>query len=125
MIRGSVAVVGAEVPVTYEEFADSRLGALLRYAVMLTGDQQHGSSPSAPTAELLAAEPAPAGPLDVLLLGSDNRLRWQDRNRRAGTVMIIHVPGDRTRAYLAALRDDTLPAWIAANPAYVLNRAQR
>jgi RNA polymerase sigma-70 factor (sigma-E family) len=27
------------VPVTYEEFADSRLGALLRYAVMLTGDQ--------------------------------------------------------------------------------------
>jgi len=26
------------VPVTYEEFADSRLGALLRYAVMLTGD---------------------------------------------------------------------------------------
>ena len=27
------------MPVTYEEFADSRLGALLRYAVMLTGDQ--------------------------------------------------------------------------------------
>lgn len=26
------------MPVTYEEFADSRLGALLRYAVMLTGD---------------------------------------------------------------------------------------
>ncbi len=31
-------VVGAEVAVTYEEFADSRLSALLRYAVMLTGD---------------------------------------------------------------------------------------
>jgi len=26
------------VPVTYEEFVDSRLGALLRYALMLTGD---------------------------------------------------------------------------------------
>ena len=26
------------MPVTYEEFADSRLSALLRYAVMLTGD---------------------------------------------------------------------------------------
>ena len=26
------------MPVTYEEFADSRLGALLRYALMLTGD---------------------------------------------------------------------------------------
>jgi RNA polymerase sigma-70 factor (sigma-E family) len=38
MIRGLRPVVAAEVPVTYEEFADSRLGALLRYAVMLTGD---------------------------------------------------------------------------------------
>jgi RNA polymerase sigma-70 factor (sigma-E family) len=38
MIRVLGPVVGAEVPVTYEEFADSRLGALLRYAVMLTGD---------------------------------------------------------------------------------------
>ncbi|AGZ38412.1 ECF subfamily RNA polymerase sigma-24 subunit [Actinoplanes friuliensis DSM 7358] len=27
------------MPVTYEEFVDSRLGALLRYAVMLTGDE--------------------------------------------------------------------------------------
>ena len=26
------------MPVTYEEFVDSRLGALLRYALMLTGD---------------------------------------------------------------------------------------
>jgi RNA polymerase sigma-70 factor (sigma-E family) len=39
MIPGSETVVGAEVTVTYEEFADSRLGALLRYAVMLTGDE--------------------------------------------------------------------------------------
>src|SRR4051812_4296506 len=38
MIQGPGTVVGAEVPVTYEEFADSRLGALLRYAAMLTGD---------------------------------------------------------------------------------------
>ncbi|GAA3963329.1 LCP family protein [Actinoplanes auranticolor] len=66
----------------------------------------HGSSPSVPTAEFLAAEPAPAGPLDVLLLGSDNRLRWPDRNRRADTVMIIHVPTDRTRAYLVSLPRD-------------------
>jgi RNA polymerase sigma-70 factor (sigma-E family) len=39
MIPVPGTVVGAEVPVTYEEFADSRLGALLRYAVMLTGDE--------------------------------------------------------------------------------------
>ncbi|MEU8230341.1 LCP family protein [Actinoplanes sp. NPDC048967] len=68
---------------------------------------QHASSPSVPTAELFAAEPAPAGPLDVLLLGSDNRIRWQDRaNRRADSVMIIHVPADRTQAYLISLPRD-------------------
>jgi RNA polymerase sigma-70 factor (sigma-E family) len=38
MIPVPIPVVGAEVTVTYEEFADSRLSALLRYAVMLTGD---------------------------------------------------------------------------------------
>jgi LCP family protein required for cell wall assembly len=67
---------------------------------------QRDPAPSVPTAELLAAEPAPVGPLDVLLLGSDNRLRWPDRNRRADTVMIIHVPADRTRAYLVSLPRD-------------------
>jgi len=67
---------------------------------------QRDPAPSVPTADLLATEPAPAGPLDVLLLGSDNRLRWPDRNRRADTVMIIHVPADRTRAYLVSLPRD-------------------
>jgi RNA polymerase sigma-70 factor (sigma-E family) len=38
MIQQAGPVIPAEVPVTYEEFADSRLTALLRYAVMLTGD---------------------------------------------------------------------------------------
>jgi RNA polymerase sigma-70 factor (sigma-E family) len=38
MIRGAGPVLAGEVSVTYEEFADSRLGSLLRYAVMLTGE---------------------------------------------------------------------------------------
>jgi LCP family protein required for cell wall assembly len=43
----------------------------------------------------------------VLLIGSDNRIRWQDaKNRRADTVMIIHVPADRSRAYLVSLPRD-------------------
>ena len=43
----------------------------------------------------------------MLLLGSDNRLRWQDpKDRRADTVMIIHVPADRSRAYLISLPRD-------------------
>jgi RNA polymerase sigma-70 factor (sigma-E family) len=36
---GPVITVRLEVHVTYEEFASSRLPALLRYAVMLTGDR--------------------------------------------------------------------------------------
>ncbi len=68
---------------------------------------QHGSSPATPTAALLAEEPVPAGPLDVLLVGSDNRTRWDDpENRRADTVMIIHVPADRSRTYLVSLPRD-------------------
>jgi LCP family protein required for cell wall assembly len=68
---------------------------------------QHGSSPSTPTAAAPADEPVPPGPLDVLLVGSDNRTRWNDpHNRRADTVMIIHLPADRSRVYLVSLPRD-------------------
>jgi LCP family protein required for cell wall assembly len=84
----AVLMAGSAVPVILEQW-------------------QHGTPPSVPTAGLLSADPPPAGPLDVLLLGSDNRIRWQDaKNRRADTVMIIHVPADRSRAYLVSLPRD-------------------
>jgi LCP family protein required for cell wall assembly len=64
-------------------------------------------TPPVPVAEQPAPEPAPAGPIDVLLVGSDNRLRWDDpQNRRADTVMMIHVPADRSRTYLISLSRD-------------------
>ena len=67
-----------------------------------------GVSAPVPLAELVPAPaPTPAGPIDVLLLGSDNRLRWEDpANRHADTVMMIHVPADRSRTYLISLPRD-------------------
>ena len=62
---------------------------------------------------------APAtGPLDLLLIGSDNRVSWDDpENRHADTVMIVHVPADRSRAYLVSLPRDgeiKLPSGVRA-----------
>jgi len=52
-------------------------------------------------------QPAVTGPIDVLLLGNDNRLRWADpEQRHADTVMLIHVPADRSRTYLISLPRD-------------------
>ena len=173
------------MPVTYEEFADSRLGALLRYAVMLTGDQDtaqtscrrrwSGSSstgagwPAATPPDgyvrkmltnqfidlrrgswlrrvLLRAEPDPVravlfdhadetaerdrvwgmlarlprrqraarhealtpavGPVRAGIEVASVRARRRRMIRRADTVMIIHVPAARTRAYLVSLPRD-------------------
>lgn len=90
-ITGAVAVVlmtGAAVPVAVDQWRHS------------------GGSP-VPVIDDLALGPAPAGPIDVLLLGSDNRVSWKDpANRRADTVMLIHVPADRSRTYLISLPRD-------------------
>ncbi|GID95169.1 LCP family protein [Amorphoplanes digitatis] len=51
--------------------------------------------------------PAEPGPVNVLLIGGDNRQRNPNPgDRRADTVMIIHVPADRSRAYLVSLPRD-------------------
>jgi LCP family protein required for cell wall assembly len=51
-------------------------------------------------------EPAPATPLDVLLIGDDHRLDWPAGARHADTVMLIHVPADRSRTYLVSVPRD-------------------
>ena len=173
------------MPVTYEEFADSRLGALLRYAVMLTGDQHTAQdlvqetmvrvqlnwrrvaasdSPDGYVRKmltnqfidlrrgswlrrvLLRAEPDPVravlfdhadetaerdrvwgmlarlprrqraarhealtpavGPVRAGIEVASVRARRRRMIRRADTVMIIHVPAARTRAYLVSLPRD-------------------
>ena len=76
-------------------------------AVPAVLDRLPHRTPPVPVAEQPAPEPVPAGPIDVLLLGSDNRLRWDDpQNRRADTIMVIHVPADRSRTYLISLSRD-------------------
>ncbi|MFI7596315.1 LCP family protein [Actinoplanes sp. NPDC049681] len=51
--------------------------------------------------------PEAVGPLDVLLLGSDNRAADDDpANRRADMVMMVHLPADRSRVYLVSLPRD-------------------
>ena len=76
-------------------------------AVPVAVDQwRHSGGSPAPVIDDLALGPAPAGPIDVLLLGSDNRVSWDPANRRADTVMLIHVPADRSRTYLISLPRD-------------------
>jgi LCP family protein required for cell wall assembly len=50
--------------------------------------------------------PVLSGPVDVLLIGSDNRAGWTPDNRRADTVMLLHVPADRGAAYMISLPRD-------------------
>jgi LCP family protein required for cell wall assembly len=77
-------------------------------AVPVIGERwQHGASPSPGVADLFPAAPRPDGALDLLLIGDDNRLRRQDpKDRLADTVMIVHVPADRSLLYLISLPRD-------------------
>lgn len=82
----AVLVAGAAVPMVVERW-------------------QHEASPA--SGDLFPAPLVPDGALDVLLIGDDNRLSRQDRkDRLADTVMIIHVPADRSRVYLVSLPRD-------------------
>ncbi|MEU9740976.1 LCP family protein [Micromonospora chersina] len=57
------------------------------------------------TANLLATpSPAPTGALNVLLLGSD--AAGPDGSRRADSILLVHLPADRSRLYLVSLPRD-------------------
>ncbi|NES26045.1 LytR family transcriptional regulator [Micromonospora terminaliae] len=62
------------------------------------------------TADLIAAPatPPPSGALNVLLLGSD--AAGPDGSRRADSILLVHLPADRSRLYLVSLpRDLVVP----------------
>ncbi|HWS37239.1 MAG TPA: LCP family protein [Actinoplanes sp.] len=66
-----------------------------------------GSGPALPVA---GSTTAPAGPVDVLLLGSDHRQQWEAGHQRADTVMLLHLTADRKQVYLVSLpRGGMLP----------------
>ncbi|WBC10950.1 LCP family protein [Micromonospora sp. WMMA1947] len=80
--------------------------ALAVAAVALVGFTAMAPRPPAPTAAPLHAtpEPEPGGALNVLLLGVD-----QDAgSRRADSILLVHVPADRSRLYLVSLPRDLL-----------------
>ncbi|PZF91210.1 LCP family protein [Micromonospora deserti] len=62
--------------------------------------------PVATDATLLpaTAAPAPAGPLNILLLGVD--AEPTQRPPRADSVLLVHIPADRSRPYLVSLPRD-------------------
>ncbi|MEV6514458.1 LCP family protein [Micromonospora chalcea] len=80
--------------------------ALAVAAVALGGFTAMAPRPPAPTAAPLLAtpEPAPGGALNVLLLGVDQAAG----SRRADSILLVHVPADRSRLFLVSLPRDLL-----------------
>jgi LCP family protein required for cell wall assembly len=100
-----IAAVRAKRRRTFRRLAGVAAAVLLAGAAVPTVLQQW--QPEAYTTPLGDLSGAPAGPLDVLLLGSDSRLSAADpKDRRADTVMLVHVPADRSRTYVVSLPRD-------------------
>ncbi|MFJ1537386.1 LCP family protein [Micromonospora chalcea] len=80
--------------------------ALAVAAVALVGFTAMAPRPPAPTAALplAAPEPEPGGALNLLLLGVDQA----PGSRRADSILLVHVPADRSRLYLVSLPRDLL-----------------
>ncbi|SCL59304.1 transcriptional attenuator, LytR family [Micromonospora citrea] len=84
--------------------------ALALLAVLGVGVPRLAPDRVAPDAALLpgTAAPAPTGALNVLLLGLDGS-KAED-GRRADSVLLVHVPADRSQVYLVSLpRDVEVP----------------
>lgn len=82
-----------------------RLGgtALALVAATLVGFTALAPPPPAPSGQVAApTSPAPTGALNVLLLGVDAA----GGGRRADSVLLVHVPADRSRLYLVSIPRD-------------------
>ncbi|MEW2377039.1 hypothetical protein AB0883_13180 [Micromonospora sp. NPDC047812] len=91
---------------TYEEFADSRLAALLRYAVMLTGDPHQAQD--LPLVDLLKVLPG-LGSVDPVGLSLPV-------GPPEGPGRGLSPDPKEAPAFLAALREDRLARWVAQHP---------
>ncbi|TGJ97909.1 LytR family transcriptional regulator [Actinotalea fermentans ATCC 43279 = JCM 9966 = DSM 3133] len=58
-----------------------------------------------PTAPPEPVDPLPDGPVNVLLIGTDSR-EATDLTGNADTIMLVHVPADRSNVYLVSLTRD-------------------
>lgn len=59
----------------------------------------------APTPSPTLEDPFPAGPVNVLLIGTDSR-DPADLTGNADTILLVHLPADRTSAYLVSFTRD-------------------
>ncbi|BCJ43735.1 hypothetical protein GCM10010168_39560 [Actinoplanes ianthinogenes] len=65
----------------------------------------HGGPPAGEVASLVGDPPAPiTGPVDVLLIGTDSPVT--EKLARADTVMLLHVPADRSAAWMISFPRD-------------------
>ncbi|MFI1992568.1 LCP family protein [Actinoplanes sp. NPDC020271] len=84
----AVLLAGAVVPVVSTTWVDLHASALEGQA------------------DLIKTEAPISGPIDVLLIGSDRRA--DTTTERANTVMLLHVPADRSAVYMLSLPRDGL-----------------
>jgi LCP family protein required for cell wall assembly len=119
LLRGAAVVVVALL-LAGAAFAVTR-AVRDRYAVP-TADLLDSATPSAP-APATTASPTPTagagitGPLDILLVGVDTRVRVPDWQPHADAVLLLHVPAGLDRAYLYSLPRDLLVDVPAFAPA--------
>ncbi|GAA2579293.1 hypothetical protein GCM10010435_65360 [Winogradskya consettensis] len=83
----AVVIAGAALPIVFQQW------------------QQSAQQPTNVTvlSSIGPSEPAVAGPLDVLVIGSENRLTAASGDPHADTVAMIHISADRSRAYVVGL----------------------
>jgi LCP family protein required for cell wall assembly len=79
--------------------------AVLAAVSIPTAARDLAGSPSAPAAPPAPTSAVPDGPLNFLLLGVDFRADW-DSGARADTIMIVHIPRDRSAVYLISIPRD-------------------
>ncbi|MFI7219433.1 LCP family protein [Micromonospora maritima] len=73
-------------------------------AVALVGFTVAAPRPPAPAPPAARPTPTPEGAMNVLLLGVDQA----GPDRRADSILLVHVPADRSRLYLVSIPRDTL-----------------
>ncbi|NUR72259.1 MAG: LCP family protein [Hamadaea sp.] len=61
-----------------------------------------------------ATSSAPKRDLNLLILGSDKRAAWEANTSRSDTILIVHIPADRRKAYTISVERDL----VVEMPAY-------
>jgi LCP family protein required for cell wall assembly len=83
----------------------------------VTQENLLGTTHKGPSWTVVGGGTRSTGPVDVLLMGVDARARWAVDDLRADTIIVLHIPATRDRAYLVSIPRDTevrVPAFPAS-----------